>query len=144
MISKVETGVQFSLDPLMKIVETYGKSVNLAIHKNINESMKFLKLSPKIIEENIKKKNRKIKGKGLDVILDFKPKINHLYLYLSPTKTSKQFEKNLEPDSIEFKSMIIYLGDVLLFDKRTQVRLGALGCSCSELARAVIEYKKKI
>ena len=128
----------------MNIVEVYGRSVNLAIHKNINESLKFLKLSPKIIEENIKKKNKKIKGKSFDILLDFKPKINHLYIYLSPSKTSKKLEKDLKPDSIEFKSMIIYLGDILLFDKRTQVRLGALGCSCSDLARAVIEYKKKI
>jgi len=126
----------------MKIVEAYGKSVNLAIHKNINESLKFLKLSPKIIEDNIKK--NKIKGKEFDIIIDFKPKINQLYLYLSPPKTSKKLEKTLKPDKIEFKSMIIYLGDVLLFGKRTQVRLGALGCSCSDLARAVIDYKKKI
>jgi len=126
----------------MKIVEAYGKSVNLAIHKNINESLKFLKLSPKIIEDNIKK--NKIKEKGFDIIIDFKPKINQLYLYLSPPKTSKKLEKTLKPDKIEFKSMIIYLGDVLLFGKRTQVRLGALGCSCSDLARAVIDYKKKI
>jgi hypothetical protein len=126
----------------MDIIEAYGKSVNLAIHKNINESLKFLKLTPKIIEENLKKK--KIKGKSFDIVLDFKPRINQLYIYLSSLKKSGKLEKSLNPDSLEFKSMIIYLGDILLFGKRIQVRLGAFGCSCSDLARAVIEYKKKI
>lgn len=125
----------------MDIAEVYGRVVNLSIQKGMISSLKFLKLNEKKIEEKLTK-GRMIEEKSFDIVLDFKPKINQLYIYLSPKKSSKKLVKSLKPNSLDFKSLVIYIGDLLLFGKRTQVRLGACGPSSSELARAVIEYKK--
>lgn len=126
----------------MDIVEAYGRVVNLSIQKGMSSSLKFLKLTEEKIEEQLEKKKGLIEGESFDIVLDLKPKINQLYIYLSPKKSSKKLMKSLKPNSLDFKSLVIYIGDLFLFGKRIQTRLGAYGPSSSELARAVIEYKK--
>lgn len=138
----VGTGVRFSLGPFMSIEEVFGKSVNISINKGINESLKFLKISNTELEKRIKSKKKFIEDKNFDILLDYKPKINHLYLYLSSKKASKKTLKTINPNSLEFKSLVILIGEILLFGKRTQVRLGAIGPTSSDLARAVIDYKR--
>ena len=125
----------------MSIDETFGKAVNISINKNISETLKFLKISTTKLEETIKKKKMLIEDKSFDVLIDYKPKINQLYLYISPKKSSKKNIKTIKPDSLEFKSLVILVGNILLFGKRTEVRLGAIGPTSSDLARAVIDYK---
>ena len=126
----------------MSIEETFGRAVNVSIKKNINETLKFLKISTGKLEETIKSKKKSIVGKDFDILIDYKPKINHLYIYLSPKKSSKKILKTIKPNSLDFKSLVILIGSILLLDKRTEVRLGAIGSTSSDLARAVIEYKK--
>jgi len=126
----------------MEIIEAYAKAVNLSSKKNVEESLKFLKLSPKKIEILTKTKKLMLAGKDFDIILDMKPKINHLYIYLSPKKFSKKILKMLNPDKVEFLSMVVYLGLIEIMNQRFEVRLGALGMETSDLVRAVIENKK--
>lgn len=126
----------------MIIEETFGKAVNISINKNINETLKFLKISTVKLEETINKKKKLLEGKEFDILVDYKPKINHLYLYLSPKKSSKKTLKTIKPASLEFKSLVILIGSAVLFKKRTEIRLGAIGSTSSDLARAVIDYKR--
>lgn len=127
---------------LMKITEAYAKAVNLSSKKNIDEALKFLKLSAKKIESVTKTKKPMLAGKDYDIILDLKPKINHLYVYLTPKKFSKKILKMLDPNKIEFFSMVVYLGLLEMSGQRFEVRLGAIGMQTSDLVRAVIEKKK--
>jgi hypothetical protein len=126
----------------MEIVDTYGKAVNISTSKGIDESLKFLNLNAKKIESVTKTKKPMIAGKDFDIILDMKPKINQVYIYLSPKKFSKKIVKMLKPDSVEFLSMVVYLGLIEMMGQRYEVRLGAIGEQTSDLVRAVIEHKK--
>jgi len=126
----------------MEISEVFGKAVNLSF-KDIEESLKFLKISRADIEKNILKKKKLFQGEEFDIILDYKPKINQLYLYICPRKMSKKVSKSVKPNKIDFKSMVILLGHFHLFSKVTELRLGAIGVESSELVKAVIEKKKK-
>jgi len=125
----------------MEISEVFGKAVKLSF-KNIDETLKFLKISKTEIEKNILKKKSIVQGKIFDLILDYKPKINQLYLYICPKKMSKKISKSIKPNKIEFKSMVIFLGNVYLFSKSTELRLGAIGVESSDLVKAIIEKKK--
>jgi hypothetical protein len=125
----------------MEISEVFGKAVNLSF-KSIDETLKLLKISRAEIEKNILKKKSLVQEKDFDLILDYKPKINQLYLYLCPKKMSKKISKSLKPNKIEFKSMVIFLGNVHLFSKSTELRLGAIGVESSDLVKALIEKKK--
>jgi len=126
----------------MQIIEAYAKAVNLSSKKNLEESLKFLKLNAKKIESVTKTKKPIIASKEFDIILDLKPKINQLYIYLSPKKFSKKIVKMLKPNSVEFLSMVVYLGLLEMMNQRFEVRLGAIGEQTSDLVRAVIEHKK--
>ncbi|MFH0711234.1 MAG: hypothetical protein V1944_01515 [Candidatus Aenigmatarchaeota archaeon] len=126
----------------MSIEEIFGKAVNISINKNVNEALKFLKISSAKLEQTIKLRKKLVEEKTYDVLIDYKPNINHLYLYICQKKSSKKILKTIKPNSLEFRSLIILIGQILLFGKRTDVRLGALGSTSSDLARAVIEYKK--
>jgi len=127
----------------MEISEIYGRAVNLSF-KSIDETLKFLKISKIDIEKNILKKKYIIQDKTYDLILDYKPKINQLYLYICPKKMSKKISKNIKPNKIDFKSMVIFLGKIHLFSKSTELRLGAIGEETSELTKSIIKFKKKI
>jgi hypothetical protein len=126
----------------MEISEVFGKAVNLSF-KNIYEALKFLKISRTEIEKLILKKKSLFQGKDFDLILDYKPKINQLYLYICPKKASKKTSRSLKPNKIEFKSMVIFLGIINLFSKPTELRLGAIGEDTSDLTRSLIRFKKK-
>jgi hypothetical protein len=125
----------------MEISEVFGKAVNLSF-KSIDDSLKFLKISRAEIEKNILKKKNLVQEKDFDIILDYKPKINQLYLYICPKKMSKKISKSIKPNKIEFKSMVIFLGNVYLFSKSTELRLGAIGVESSDLVKAIIQKKK--
>jgi len=124
------------------ITEVYGKAVNLSSSKGIDEALKFLKLNAKKIETVAKTKKPAIAGKSFDIILDLKPKINHLYIYLTPKKFTKKLLKMVKPDSVEFLSMVVYIGLLEMNKQRFEVRLGAVGAQTSDLVRAVIEHRK--
>ena len=124
------------------IVEVYAKAVNLSTKKSIGESLKFLKLTAKKIESLAKTKKPMLAGKDFDIVLDMKPRINQLYIYLSPKKFSKKILKMLDPNKVEFFSMVVFLGLLEMNGQRFEVRLGAIGAQTSDLVRAVIEKKK--
>lgn len=124
------------------MTEAYSKAVNLSSKKGMDESLKSLKLSSKIIEKLMKSKKPLIPGKEFDIILDNKPRINQLYIYLTPKKFSKKILKMLDPNRVEFFSMVMYLGTLNLKGGRFEVRLGAIGTQTSDLVRAVIDKKK--
>jgi len=127
---------------MTELAEVYGKAVNLSSSKGIDEALKFLKLNAKKIEKATKTKKPMIAGKSYDILLDMKPKINHLYIYLTPKKFTKKLVKTLNPDSVEFLSMVVYLGLLEMMGQRFEVRLGAIGEQTSDLVRSVIEKRK--
>jgi len=127
----------------MDVVEAFGTAVNISLSKGVMAAVEFLGLSAKKIEETVKSKKPVIEGKVFDIALDHKPKINQLYIYLTPKKLSKRVVKTLRPNDLDFKSMLILLGSVMLAGKKTEVRLGAYGIPSSNLVKAVIKYKKK-
>lgn len=65
----------------MELVEAFGKAVNMSF-VSITDALRFLGLSEKQIEEAVKKKKKLISQKTFDIAIDYKPKINQLYLYL--------------------------------------------------------------
>jgi len=125
----------------MDITESFGTAVNISFSKGVMTAVEFLGLPAKKIEDAVKNKKPLVEGKSFDMILDYKPKINQLYIYLAPKKLSKKFAKNLKPNDLDFKSMLILLGSLMLSGKKTEVRLGAYGVSSSDLTKAVIKYK---
>jgi hypothetical protein len=128
----------------MDIVEAFGTAINISISKGAAAATEFLGLNAEKIEHTIKSKKVAKEGKIFDIIFDYKPKINQLYIYLTPKRLSKKIAKNLKPNDLDFKSMLIFLGNIMLSGKKTEVRLGACGVSSSDLVKSVIKYKKKI
>jgi len=126
----------------MELGEVFGKAVNMSF-VSITDSLRFLGLNEKQIEEAVKKKKYLIQQNNFDVAVDYKPKINQLYLYLVSKKSGKKLVKGFKPNKLDFKSMVIFLGNIILFNKKTEVRLGAFGVSSSESVKAVMKFKKK-
>lgn len=126
----------------MELVETFGKAVNMSF-VSITDSLRFLGLSEKQIEEVVKKKKYLISQKNFDIAVDYKPKINQLYLYLVSKRSSKKLVKSFKPNKLDFKSMVIFLGNITLFNKKTELRFGAFGVSSSELVKSLLKFKKK-
>ena len=125
----------------MELEELFGKTVNAFI-ANMEKGFSTLGLERKILENILKAKKKMIAGKNFDILVDHKPTINHLYLYLSPKKMSKKAVNEMKEKSLDFKSLLIHVGDVYLLDKSYELRIGALGSSSSDLTRAMIKYKK--
>jgi hypothetical protein len=119
----------------MSIVETFAKAVNAG---GINKSLKVLGIDEKKIEQSIEKKKFVIENKECSIVVDFKPKINYLIIYLCDKKSSKKLLKTLKPDALDFKSFVVYIGYLRLFGKTFEVRLGAYGYTSSELGNALI------
>ena len=126
----------------MDLIEAFGKAVNMSF-VSIIDSLRFLGLNEKQIEEAAKKKKYLIEQKNFDIAIDYKPKINQLYLYLVSKKSGKKLVKSFKPNKLDFKSMVIFLGNITLFGKNTEVRFGAFGVSSSELVKSLIKFKKK-
>ncbi|MDI6798538.1 MAG: hypothetical protein QMD12_00870 [Candidatus Aenigmarchaeota archaeon] len=125
----------------MEILEAFGRAVNTSF-RNIEDSLKSLNLCPAKLEKLIKSKKFLIAGKKFDIVIDFKPKLNQVILYLTPKRWSKKFVKKLNPNLVDFKSMVTLLGNVPLFGKSFELRLGAFGISSSDLVRAIIKFKE--
>ena len=125
----------------MSLEELFGKTVNAFI-SNTEKGFSALGLERKILENTLKAKKKIISGEKFDILLDHKPTTNHLYLCLSPKKMSKKIVKQIKEKSLDFKSLLIHVGDVYIFDRSYELRIGALGSSSSDLTRAVIKYKK--
>ena len=125
----------------MEIKETFGKVVNYSVTKDFESSLKVIGLDPKMIGNLIKKKNFLVDQKNFDVVIDYKPKLNQITLYLTEKKWSKKLLLSLKKSS-SFKSLVILLGNLIIDKKLFQVRLGAFGISSSELIRAIIKFKK--
>jgi len=126
----------------MEISEVFSKAVNMSF-VSITDALRFLGLSEQQIEEAVKKKKFLIPQKNFDVAIDYKPKIHQLYLYLVSKKSSKKLVKSFKPNKLDFKSMVIFLGSINLFNKKTELRFGAFGVSSSELVKSLIKFKKK-
>ena len=125
----------------MEIAEAFGKAVNLAQKKGIANSLEFLGLSSEKIENLIKRRKFILECKDFDIVIDKKDKLKQLNLYLSEKKWSRKLFASLKKSS-DFKSMVIYLGNIALSKKVYELRLGAFGVPSSELVRAVIKFKK--
>jgi len=126
----------------MEITEAFGKAVNLSF-KGMKYSLNFLKLSERKLSQLIKRKKFLVKGKDFDIVIDYKPIFRQIVLYLTPKKWAKELLKRLDPDSAEFKSMVILLGKIKLSRKEFEVRLGAFGVPSSDLIKATINQKVK-
>jgi len=126
----------------MDLIETFGKAVNTSF-VSVTDSLRFLGITESGIEEAVKKKKHLIPQKTFDIAVDYKPKINQLYLYLVSKKSGKKLIKSFKPNKLDFKSMIVFLGNITLFKKKTEVRLGAFGASSSDLVKSVMKFKKK-
>jgi len=127
----------------MDVTEAFGTAVNISISKGVMAAVDFLGLTAEKIDHAIKSKKPLIEGKNFDITLDYKQKINQLYVYITPKKLSKKIVKTLKPNDLDFKSMLILLGSIMLAGKKTEVRLGAYGVPSSNLVKAVIKYKRK-
>ena len=150
---KVERGVQFSLDPLlfkklkpkdvnMDIVEAFGRTTNVAFSHGVVRGLDVLDLSPENIENSIKKKKLIIPSKSFDIVIDYRPKLKQLNIYIADKKWSKKLAKSFKKTS-DFKSMVVLIGSMPVLNAVHEVRIGAFGVSSSELVKAVIKYKKK-
>lgn len=125
----------------MEIKEAFGKAVNYSIKKDLDSSLKVLGLDSAKVEELVKKKNFFIPQKNFDIIVDYKPKLNQINIYLTEKKWSKNLLESLKKTA-NFKSMMILLGNLIMNKKLFQIRLGAFGVSSSDLVKAVIRFKK--
>jgi hypothetical protein len=125
----------------MEITEAFGKAVNLAQKKEIAKSLEFLGLSNKKIENLVKRKKFVLESKEFDIVIDKKDKLKQLNLYLTEKKWSRKLLASLKKSS-DFKSMVIYLGNIVLSKKVYELRLGAFGIPSPELVKAVIKFKK--
>lgn len=131
----------FSQQNVMDIPEIFGRAVNTSF-TNINDALKILKLSQESIEKSVKTKKFLIPDNDFDIVIDYKPRIRHINLYLTQKKWSKKLLKSLKPNIVDFKSLVAYLGTVKLFGENFELRLGAFGSDSSELGSAIIKYKK--
>jgi hypothetical protein len=119
------------------IEETFAKVIN-KIPKGINPALAELKLNQTKIEKTALSKKPFIVGKDFDLVFDAKPKIKHLYIYLTQKKFTKKVLKSLKPNEIDFKSLVIYLGALRMRKEMYEVRLGCYGISSSDLIKAVM------
>ena len=122
----------------MKIEEVFAKVVNRGTAKGINPALAELKLNQTKIEKIASSKKPFILGKDFDIVFDSKPKIRHLYIYLTPKKFTKKLVKSLKPNEIDFKSLVIYLGVLKMKKEMYEVRLGCYGIDSSDLVKAVV------
>ena len=125
----------------MEIAEAFGKAVNIAQKKGITKSLEFLGLSSEKIESLLKKRKFFVEDEDFDIVIDKKDKLRQLNLYLTEKKWSKKLLESLKKSS-DFKSMVIYLGNIVISKKVYELRLGAFGISSSELVKAIIKFKK--
>jgi hypothetical protein len=125
----------------MEIKEAFGRAVNHSITKDLDSSLKVLGLDSAKVEELVKKKNFLVPQKSFDIVLDYKPNLNQINIYLTEKKWSKKLLESLKKSS-NFKSMMILLGNLIINKKLFQIRLGAFGVSSSDLVKAVIKFKK--
>jgi hypothetical protein len=125
----------------MEIAEAFGKAVNLAQKKGIEKSLELLGLSNRKIENLIEGKEFVFQEKNFDIVIDNKEKLKQLNLYLTEKKWSRKLLASLKKSS-DFKSMMIYLGKIVISKKVYELRLGAFGVPSSELVKAIIKFKK--
>jgi hypothetical protein len=82
-----------------------------------------------------------VENKNFDVVIDKKEKLKMINLYLTEKKWSKKLLASLKK-STDFKSMVIYLGNIVVSKRVYELRLGAFGISSSELIKALIKFKR--
>ena len=85
----------------MDLIETFGKAVNTSF-VSVTDSLRFLGITESGIEEAVKKKKHLIPQKTFDIAVDYKPKINQLYLYLVSKKSGKKLIKSFKPNKLDF------------------------------------------
>jgi len=122
----------------MKIEELFANVVNKGTAKGINPALAEIKLSQTKIEKIALSKKPFVSQKDFDIVFDAKPKIQHLYIYLTPKKFTKKLLKSLSPNEVDFKSLVIYLGVLKMKKKMYEVRLGCYGIESSNLVKAVV------
>lgn len=122
----------------MKIEEVFANVVNRGTAKGINPALAVLKLNQIKIEKVALSKNPLVVQKDFDIVFDAKPKVRHLYIYLTPKKLTKKLLKSLDPNDIDFKSLVIYLGVLKMKKEMYEIRLGCYGIESSSLVKAVV------
>ena len=126
------------LNNIMKIEEAFANVINRGTAKGINPALAELKLNQLKVEKIAMSKKPFIVGKDFDIVFDAKPKIKHLYIYLTPKKFTKKLLKTLDPNKVDFKSLVIYLGVLKIKREMFEVRLGCFGIESSSLIKAVV------
>jgi hypothetical protein len=121
------------------ILKAFGKAVNAG---GVGRALKQLGLTEKKLETAVKSRQNIIKTKEYDMVLDCKPKIKFLILYLSQKKHSKKLVKSLKPSKLDFKSLVVLLGKVKIAGSLFELRLGAFGYTSAELGKAIMEYMR--
>jgi len=122
----------------MKIEELFAKVINKGTAKGINPALAELNLTQAKIEKVALSKKPFIVAKDFDIVFDAKPRVQHLYIYLTPKKLTKKLLKSLDPNEVDFKSLVIYLGVLKMEKKMYEVRLGCYGIESSNLIKAVV------
>ena len=122
----------------MKIEEVFANVINKGTAKGINPALAELKLNRIKIEKIALSKKPFVLQEDFDIVFDSKPKIKHLYIYLTPKKLTKKLLKSLDPNEIDFKSLVIYLGVLKMKKEMYEVRLGCYGIESSSLVKAVV------
>lgn len=125
----------------MEIAEAFGRTVNLAQKKGVDKALELLELSSKKIEGLLRKNKFLIEGRNFDIVIDKKDKLKQLNIYLTKKEWSKKLLSSVKKSS-DFKSMVVYLGDLSVLNKIYELRLGAFGVSTQELVKAMLKFKK--
>jgi len=119
----------------MEILKKFAETVNAG---SIDRSLAKLGVDKQKLEQAIKSKKFILTDERYDIVLDYKPKIRYLNLYFVQKRNSKKLLGVLDPNDIDFQSLVVFLGKLRLGNELFDVRLGAFGYNSSELGAAMI------
>jgi len=119
----------------MEILKKFAETVNAG---SIDRSLTKLGIDKQKLEQAIKSKKFVLAGERYDIVVDYKPRIRYLNLYFAQKKDSKKLLGVLDPNDIDFQSLVVFLGKLRLGNELFDVRLGAYGYNSSELGAAMI------
>jgi len=119
----------------MEILKKFAETVNAG---SIDRSLVKLGVDKEKLEQAIKSKKFVLDGEKYDIVLDYKPRVRYLNLYLAHKKDSKKLLSALDPNNIDFKSLVVLMGKLRIHNELFDIRLGAFGYNSSELGAAML------
>jgi hypothetical protein len=119
----------------MEILKKFAETVNAG---SIDRSLMKLGVDKQKLEQAIKNKKFILTGERYDIVLDYKPRVRYLNLYLAHKKDSKKLLSALDPNNIDFKSLVVFMGKLRIHKELFDIRLGAFGYNSSELGAAML------